>query len=556
MPRFLFHRLFLGLIVWSGWLEQSIAQQPGGLKVPSSIPSSPEASVNLLADANDLLRTGKFELAIQDYKKILQATPNVPAASVGLTRAYLKVGKVTDAYDAVSKGLQIVDVPSEHVALGEVYFRQGKIVDAEREWVKVINSGHGDARSYLGVARVREAISQHKQAKAMIDKAHELDPNDPEVQRFWVQTLSLTARIENLEAHLAGKGDNDNEETHARLQHQLDYLKARQNDPKRTCHLTGATTATETPLDILQSDPNHIRGYSLTVVINGRKARLMLDTGASGILVDRGIAEKAGVTKLSETRIGGIGDKGDAGGYVALADTLKIGELEFKNCPVEVLDKRSVLGDDGLIGSDVFAQFLVDLDFPEEKLKLQELPKRPDEVTHPIELQTDQEGTQTSGDQPEANTTSDKPAPTGPQDRYVAPEMKSYTSIFRFGHMLLIPTQVNNVPSKLFLIDTGSFMDNISLATAREVTKVHEDENTVLMGLSGRVKQVYSADRAMLQFGHLTEPTDRMTTIDLSSLSQKVGTEVSGILGFITLNQLDVKIDYRDGLVDFEYKPR
>jgi predicted aspartyl protease len=511
--------------------------------------------VNLLAEADDLLRTGKFELAIQQYQKILHATPNVPAASIGLTRAYLKVNKVAEAYDAVTNGLRIVDVPSEHVALGEVYFRQGKIVDAEKEWVNVINSGHGDARSYLGLARVRRAISLNKQAKAMIDKAHELDPNDPDVQRFWVQTLNPTARIENLEAYLAGKADSE-EETRTRLQHELDYLKARQKDPKRTCHLTGAITATEAPLEMLLSDPNHFRGYGLTVVINGRRAKLMLDTGASGILVDRGIAEKAGVTKLSETRIGGIGDKGDVGGYVALADTLKIGELEFKNCPLEVLDKRSVLGDDGLIGSDVFAQFLVDLNFPEEKLKLQELPKRPDEAVHPIELQTDQEGAQTPGDQPEAKTDSNKTSHNGPQDRYIAPEMKSYTSIFRFGHMLLIPTQVNNVPSKLFLIDTGSFMDNISLATAREVTKVHEDANMTVTGLNGSVKQVYSADSAMLQFGHLRQPTDRMTTIDLSSLSQNVGTEVSGILGFITLNQLDVKIDYRDGLVDFVFKPR
>jgi hypothetical protein len=189
-------------------------------------------------------------------------------------------------------------------------------------------------------------------------------------------------------------------------------------------------------------------------------------------------------------------------------------------------------------------------------LKLQELPKRPDEAVHPIELQTDQEGAQTPGDQPEAKTDSNKTSHNGPQDRYIAPEMKSYTQVFRFGHMLLVPTQVNNIPSKLFLIDTGGFMDAISLATAREVTKVHEDANMSVTGLNGRVKQVYSADRAMLQFGLLKEPTDRMTTLDLSSLSQKVGTEVSGILGFITLNQLDVKIDYRDGLVDFEYKPR
>ena len=36
---------------------------------------------------------------------------------------------------------------------------------------------------------------------------------------------------------------------------------------------------------------------------------------------------------------------------------------------------------------------------------------------------------------------------------------------------------------------------------------------------------------------------------------QVSGTEVSGILGFAMLRMLQVKIDYRDGLVDFDYKP-
>jgi hypothetical protein len=34
------------------------------------------------------------------------------------------------------------------------------------------------------------------------------------------------------------------------------------------------------------------------------------------------------------------------------------------------------------------------------------------------------------------------------------------------------------------------------------------------------------------------------------------GTEVSGFLGFATLKVLEVKLDYRDGLVDFEYDPK
>ena len=39
-------------------------------------------------------------------------------------------------------------------------------------------------------------------------------------------------------------------------------------------------------------------------------------------------------------------------------------------------------------------------------------------------------------------------------------------------------------------------------------------------------------------------------------MSDRTGTEVSGVLGFTTLRLLDVKIDYRDGLVDFVYDPK
>ena len=45
-------------------------------------------------------------------------------------------------------------------------------------------------------------------------------------------------------------------------------------------------------------------------------------------------------------------------------------------------------------------------------------------------------------------------------------------------------------------------------------------------------------------------------TLDLSAVSKSTGTEVSGILGFEMLRILQVKIDYRDGLVDFVYDPK
>lgn len=513
---------------------------------------------NALGEALSLYRKGNLAAAIEKYQQLLLRDPKSADASAGLARAYLKQRKVDLASETITKGRAVSDSPTLHVALGEVYFRQGKIPEAEQEWVNVVNSGHPEARAFLGLARVRNALSMNQKGKMMIDKAHELDPSDPDIQRYWTGTLQLSDRIQALERRLAGSEIGSAER--ANIQRNLDHLKAIAAEPPKSCHLVSKVTSAETPLVRLLRDPTHLRGYGLTVDVNGRKAKLMLDTGASGIVIDRGIAEKAGINKLMESRLGGIGDKGSKSAYVGLANSIKIGELEFQDCPVEVLEQRSVVEEEGLIGADVFQDFLVDIDFPKEKLRLSTLPKRPDDATPgPLALRTgDEEFGSSAEDTDSQPSSAKKPAPAPSSrfhDVYIAPEMKSYTRVYRFEHDLLVPTKVGDSPIKFFLLDTGALSNQITPAAAREVTKVR-DSNTTVHGISGSVNQVYRADKAVLQFGHLRQENQDLIAFDLNSMSEFAGTEISGTLGFAMLHLLDIKIDYRDGLVDFDYKPR
>ena len=70
------------------------------------------------------------------------------------------------------------------------------------------------------------------------------------------------------------------------------------------------------------------------------------------------------------------------------------------------------------------------------------------------------------------------------------------------------------------------------------------------------MKEVYRASNAKLQFSHISQQGQDLITFDLTNISNASGMEVSGILGFALLVQLDMKIDYRDGLVDFKYDGR
>lgn len=545
--------------------QSQVDQKSMALSTSSGVPESTSLvpTSTLLTNALELYRRGKFEEAIAKYQTVLQQDAHSGDAYAGISMCLLKEEKLPEAFDAASKGVtQAPDSAAAHSALGDVLFRQGQLGEADVEWVKAANFPHSNARAYLGKSRLQASMSLYAKARKSIERAHELDPTDPDIQRRWLGTLPRAEQIRELENYLT-QVSGDDPHTRYALQRRLELLRARQQEPRRSCKLVSNVQHTEMVLERLLNDPTHLHGYGLRVDVNGQKGRLLLDTGASGLLINKRMAAKAGVKELIESKVEGIGDKGPIGGFVGYADSIKIGGLEFQNCLIEVSEKRSVLEDDGLIGADVFDDFLVNIDFPNEKLILAELPKRPDEQKTTPTLDTGDPDDSSAGPEDRAAVDSSKPKSneqtvaqsSGPRDRYVAPEMRSYTPIFRFGHELLIPTKIGNAEPKLFLIDTGAFSNLISPQAAKAVTKVRGDDYIRVRGLNGNVKQVKTADKVVIQFAHFRQENDNLVSFDLSSISRGTGTEVSGILGFGMLRMLNIKIDYRDGLVDFDFKP-
>ena len=457
-------------------------------------------------------------------------------AYVGSARVYLKQKKPLDALPAAQKALSLdPDLSDTHTAMGEVYFRRGQIADAANEFQFANRNHRTDARAFLGLNRVFRATSDYKKAKISLDIAHQMDPDDVEIRRAWLSTLSFKERLAAMQKYLDA-ANNDDEESLDYLKHSMVVLQDEMNRPVRGCRMVTKITSTETKLVQLMVDAHRIKGYGLKVTLNDTPSELLLDTGAGGILVNNRIAEKAGVKRIVEQNVKGIGDAPGASGYVGYVDAIQIGELKFENCYVRVVEKKSSMGEDGYIGADVFSHFLVDINFPDAKFKLTELPKLPDE---PAE---------------ETSLDSHPTSAYHPRDRYIAPEMKDYTKILRFGHMLLVPTTVNEHPYKLFLLDTGAFDNTITPEAARETTKVHADDHMHVKGFSGQIKDVYVADDVMLMFGRFRQRRS-LVSFDMTNTSNSIGTEVSGTLGFGMLFMLDIKIDYRDGLVDFSYDP-
>jgi predicted aspartyl protease len=103
-------------------------------------------------------------------------------------------------------------------------------------------------------------------------------------------------------------------------------------------------------------------------------------------------------------------------------------------------------------------------------------------------------------------------------------------------------------------MDTGAFATTISQQAAREVSKLHS-EDTKVKGLNGEVNKVYSTDDITFKFAHLSQRAYGVYAFDTSHISKSTGMEISGFLGANTLKMLTIHIDYRDGLVKFDYNP-
>jgi predicted aspartyl protease len=508
------------------------------------------------SDAEDAFLHSDYDRAVVLYQAQLQQKPGDTELTAGLAEVLLKQQKVTEAEDLVQKALaQNPKSATLMVALGEAQYRAGTPWLALATAEASIKLDPCNPQARLLDARLLRLNSYYASAAAEISTAHSLDPTNPRIRSRWLETLPMKDRITELEAYLASANGED-PETLRRLHFHLDYLKQQAIEPHKACRLVSNTDTAEIPFANLMRDATHIRAFGLDVRLNDHDARLQIDTGASGLLISRSVADHAGLKQFSRTEVGGVGSQGNKDAYTTFADDIKIGSLEFKDCAVEVVNKGNVVDSDGLIGMDVFSRFLVTLDYPMRKLLLAPLPPRPNDTSGlkpTLETRGNANDDEPPGNGAAASSQAPKPAAHGPYDRYVAPEMKDWTHVYRIGHNLLLPASLNDGTLKLFIIDTGAFSTTVSPEVAREVTKVHSQDNLTVRGINGKVDKVYTADNIAFRFANISQRVEDVVAFSTATVSKNLDTEVGGFIGFTALGQMTISIDYRDGLMKFDY---
>jgi predicted aspartyl protease len=489
------------------------------------------AVVDPLLPAQDLLKKGKYVEAAAAFEAIVEKNPASADARTGLVRSLMRAHKFDEAEDAAKKAA--VSLPSSalvHATMGDVNFRLGKLGETEGEYRTALKLDGNSARGWFGLGLVFDIVSMHKRAGAAFATAHQLDPEDAQIFEHWLDSLPPAEQLEALKKRAGANPDT----VEAR---RLKYLtEVAQKKPGQLVTEIKPMELKMMPYgrqetgvyDINRNGPMTIRkGYGLQVKFNDRASSvLLLDTGADGITIGRKLAEKAGVVKIVDSYLGGIGDQGSVESYLAWVDKINIAGVEFRNFIVEVSSKNDIADEAGLVGADVFNKFLITLDFRNWKLLLAPLPKDP------------------------ASSTSDDDEVA--RDRYIAPEMQSYTKCFHFGHDLVVPVVVSDKTVGNFILDTGGDMNTISPKFAAQVTKASYQGDYQMKGVSGRVDRVMTGDKVILQFARMRIESHDLPVFSMDNVSAWEGTEIAGFIGIRTLVQTKMTIDYRDGLVNLE----
>jgi predicted aspartyl protease len=504
-------------------------------------------------DADKAFQARKFDDAERLYKAMLAgdaaAGPESLTAMAGLVRSELAEGRLADALTQASEynrehpnNALLLDV------LGEVRYRRGEIAEAADLYSRSLKLDPCSARTHYDVSRFQNLSGMHASAQRQLDTAHGLSPDNPLYERPWRASHAVPLTAEQRLANLKQRLENPTL-TPEQKDGLTAAIKGIETREKGSCELV--TPLTHVTLDMVPIargagiEPSQMYAAGLDVEFNGHRKRLEIDTGASGLLLDRSVAKAAGLVAELETKARGIGDEGSANTFVTHVDDIKIGGMEFKNCMVRVLEGHSPLQVDGLIGTDVFRDYVVTLDTPGRQVRLSPLPPRPDEKAG----QAASLGTE--GDEETPLSAADRA-----KDRYVAPEMKDWTPIFRNGHDLIVPTSIGDAPLKLFILDTGAAQMLISPDAAREVTHVFGGSMRQIRGISGEVNKVYEADDVQIAFAGVRQLSRGMSSIDTSHMSGSSGVEISGFLGFPMLRELAISIDYRDNLIKVVYDPK
>lgn len=470
--------------------------------------SCPAPGAHSPTPAESAYANGDYPTAENLYTQALAQHPEDAAAGAALVHLLLLEAKVPQA--STQAAALIAKSPNSAPALtaqAEVEYRLGEPSVAEKDIDKALAADPCYAPAHLVRSRLLRIQSTYASERAEIQRANDIDPNNPDVQRAYQGIVSPANEIQSVTDSLKTMTNLD-ADTKQKAEDTVHSLMPLLHEYSQTCQVLPAAEPAELPLIPSMPDPKHIVGYKLDVQLPQSKLRLLVDTAASGLFITKAIADQNGFKQ----------GPNDPAGTVHV-DSFRVGPLEFRDCVVGLSNSAFEGNSDGFIGTDIFSQWMITLNFREQKMVLSSLPKEPGVL---------------------------------PADRPTTPDLANFAPVYRRRQYFLVPITFKDNSQKLFALATGMFYSAMTLDAAHSVSNMKVNFTNGEQTITGAKVQFYRevfdmtfADQPQIHQGHLLE-------FDPAVVDRNAGFALAGMLGLDVLRAFTLHLDYRDGLVQFE----
>jgi len=492
------------------------------LAISMAYAGSNEKDERLYKAGKQAMRDGEYQKAVKAFLELVDADPSDIRASLGAAQAYFKLQDYNLSFDRAAAVLKLDDNnASAHALSGMALLRSGFLDHAVAEFGQALRINPKEALAWGGLAEIDYYTNRTKESRLKALYAMQLDSRESDYLVTYARAASrLELFNEAADAYerflrVAPRTETDKRD---RIRGLIQFY--RQLVGVHLHQLAGPRVAA-VPFRI----GTDRRPY-IDIVVNGRTATFVLDTGSGFTVISDEAADRLGVGAMARGGTSqGVGGSGKFPIVYGLINSIQLGEEKISSVPCFIrkfhgLNARSEgLKADGFIGLSVLSNFTAEIDYKTEHLSIS---RETDDSANPL------------GADPAATVIPFRTTQNG---------------------LISVETQIDDRRFINAILDTGASSTVMSSAAVRRLAmdaNIIKGQTVQVIGAAGVTNDVELVFLRTCKIANLAQNNLRALILDCGAINETSGFEQSAILGGDFLRNFKITIDFNHGRLILE----
>ena len=480
-----------------------------------------ESNNKIFRDGMKAIRSGRYEDAVNLYRRVLDVDKNNVRAHLGAALAHLKGRNYRLCFQAAGEAMKAdPNSAPAHALAGMALLRSGYIGRAVEEINEAFKINPKEPMAYWAASEVDYYEGRPDNARVKSYKAHQLDGDEPDYLLTFARASSQMEMFKDaadayeMFLRLAPQNDKDRRDAIKGLIQFYRHLGG-----VNVHEVSGANTS-EIPFR-LGSD----RRPYIKLKVNGRDALFVIDTGSGFTVISKDAAQRLGVSDIARGgRSQAFGGEGKFQIVYGLIRSVQLGDTKVKSVPCYIQhlhysenaapDEKA----DGYIGLSILTHFLTQLDYKENVMR----------------LDRNVENARSVADLPEAT---------------VIPFRRTQNGL------ISVETEFNGDHRINAILDSGASSTVVSTAAVERLNlreNIIKGQTAQVFGAAGVANDVELLFLRRCRVADLQQSNMRALVLDFDAINETSGFEQSGILGGDFLRHFRVTIDFSRALLAFQ----